>query len=105
MVREAFAHWYVALPIALMLIVTKFPGDEGTVFFWQFVVGMAVAPFLCAAMVLAWRRYRKSAPRQERIVTHADGTRARVDGAGKGYRRVEAQPKRDDFLTWLGKRV
>ena len=103
--REAFAHWYIALPLTVVLILVMFPGDEGTPLFWQFVAGMMIAPLLCALLIKAWRHNGRGR-RAERIITHADGRQARVDAAtGKGYQPLEAQEKRDDFLTWLGKRV
>ena len=104
MLRSAFRYWFVALALALLLILARFPGDEGTPFFWMFVVGMVVGPFLGA---LLWRlMVDKPAPR---VITHRDGTQARVDGAGKGYERLTATHETpgtgmlDGALEWLGR--
>ena len=106
MLRSAFRYWFIALALALLLILARFPGDEGTPFFWLFVVGMVVGPFLGA---LLWRlMVDKPAPR---VITHADGTRARVDGAGKGYERLPSQSAAPSLggmcraLRELGKRL
>lgn len=110
MLRSAFAHWYPALALALVLILVVFPGDETTEFFLRFGVTMLLVPPLCAALVLAWRRYHKRTP-APRVITHADGTRARVDGAGKGYERLPSQSAAPSLggmrraLRELGKRL
>ena len=107
--RETWLYWLWGIGGCVVLVFGFLPGDEETGYFQWFMVTVGFAvPLGCSLAVLAWRRYHRRTP-APRVITHADGTRARVDGTGKGYERLAASHETpsagmmDSALEWLGR--
>lgn len=90
--RRTKRLWIAVFAIACLIIFLVF-GPAAMLVGWQFFI---VAPALTFAVYkLADLAFIRN-PRQERIITHRDGSRAVVDGRdGTGYKRLSAPAKMD----------
>lgn len=75
--------------------------------FWVGTLAFTVAAFAGMDKLFGG----KDAPRQERVITHADGSRAVVDGKGRGYRRlasgdgVPTTGGKSDSRSWASRAI
>lgn len=95
--RNAKAIWGTGFAVALA-IATLWLGPGVILMTWPFWVGTLV--FTAAAFAGLDKLFlRRDAPRQERTITHRDGSRAVVDARdGTGYRRLVTQETRRESV-------
>ena len=88
MKREGLKLHILTLGVTLLLAAIFLPGEESTAYFRMFALLWLVGGVIGAIL---WRLLIERPAPRPRVITHRDGTRARVDGAGKGYERVPSE--------------
>ena len=110
--RRAKAYWGGCYGAAWLLVIVL-GGPALALSIWDFWLLVPLAAFGAFGLLdFATFRAPWRTPRQERVITHADGTQARVDArTGAGYQRMEttARARKTSYtrraLRELGKRL